>query len=206
MFGYKVIFTKNGARARTLCKITKKLLSQQLFFILELNNHYTSDVTRRKADMSSYYTISRLATAVISGKVPEKRDNLMHMDILHRLNSKHYSIFKDRHLELVYLRYSTGAPEDYIHLIPDNLYPFRLIPERKKFLTEHLFFGLKVVNMQFAVERRIAGGKIDLTVLDETALADADLIVGHLEKDILQFRASRRHAIGQKSKAQGYVK
>lgn len=51
MFGYKVIFTKNGARARTLCKSTKNLLSQQLFFILELNNHYTSDVTRWKTDM-----------------------------------------------------------------------------------------------------------------------------------------------------------
>ena len=155
-----------------------------------LNEGLVEYLVTRHIPMQSYYTISNLASAVISGKVPEKRDNLMHMDILHRLNSKHYSIFKDRHLELVYLRYSTGAPEDYIHLIPDNLYPFRLIPERKKFLTEHLFFGLKVVNMQFAVERRIAGGKIDLTVLDETALADADLIVGHLEKDILQFRAN----------------
>ena len=171
-----------------------------------LNEGLVEYLVTRHIPMQSYYTISNLASAVISGKTPEKRDNLMHMDILHRLNSKHYSIFKDRHLELVYLRYSTGAPEDYIHLIPDNLYPFRLIPERKKFLTEHLFFGLKVVNMQFAVERRIAGGKIDLTVLDETALADADLIVGHLERDILQFRASRRHAIGQKSKAQGCVK
>ena len=69
----------------------KKLLSQQLFFILELNNHYSSDATPWKADMWSYYTISRLASAVISGKAAEKKDNLMHMDILHRLNSKHYA-------------------------------------------------------------------------------------------------------------------
>jgi hypothetical protein len=59
--------------------------------------------------------------------------------------------------KLVYLCHSTGAPEDGIKLITDYLDTFRLILERKKFLTEHLFFGLKVVNMQFAVERRIAG-------------------------------------------------
>ncbi len=41
--------------------------------------------------MQSYYTISHLVNAVISGRAPKKKDNLMHMDILHRLNSKHYA-------------------------------------------------------------------------------------------------------------------
>ena len=56
-----------------------------------LNEGLVEYLVTRHIPMQSYYTISRLATAVISGKVPEKRDNLMHMDILHRLNSKHYT-------------------------------------------------------------------------------------------------------------------
>ena len=34
MFGYKVIFTKNGARARTLCKITKNFYLNNYFSFL----------------------------------------------------------------------------------------------------------------------------------------------------------------------------
>ena len=56
-----------------------------------LNEGLVEYLVTRHIPMQSYYTISRLASAVISGKVPEKRDNLMHMDILHRLNSKHYA-------------------------------------------------------------------------------------------------------------------
>ena len=56
-----------------------------------LNEGLVEYLVTRHIPMQSYYTISNLASAVISGKVPEKRDNLMHMDILHRLNSKHYS-------------------------------------------------------------------------------------------------------------------
>lgn len=56
-----------------------------------LNEGLVEYLVTRHIPMQSYYTISRLASAVISGKAPEKRDNLMHMDILHRLNSKHYA-------------------------------------------------------------------------------------------------------------------
>jgi hypothetical protein len=59
-----------------------------------LNEGLVEYLVTRHIPMQSHYTISRLATAVISGNVPEKRDNLMHMDILHRLNSKHYT-FKE---------------------------------------------------------------------------------------------------------------
>lgn len=56
-----------------------------------LNEGLVEYLVTRHIPMQSYYTISSLASAVISGKAPEKRDNLMHMDILHRLNSKHYA-------------------------------------------------------------------------------------------------------------------
>lgn len=56
-----------------------------------LNEGLVEYLVTRHIPMQSYYTISSLASAVISGKAPEKKDNLMHMDILHRLNSKHYS-------------------------------------------------------------------------------------------------------------------
>ena len=57
-----------------------------------LNEGLVEYLVTRHIPMQSYYTISSLVSAVISGKTPEKRDNLMHMDILHRLNSKHYGI------------------------------------------------------------------------------------------------------------------
>ena len=57
-----------------------------------LNEGLVEYLVTRHIPMQSYYTISSLVSAVISGKIPEKRDNLMHMDILHRLNSKHYGI------------------------------------------------------------------------------------------------------------------
>ena len=57
-----------------------------------LNEGLVEYLVTRHIPMQSYYTISNLASAVISGKTPEKRDNLMHMDILHRLNSKPYSM------------------------------------------------------------------------------------------------------------------
>lgn len=56
-----------------------------------LNEGLVEYLVTRHIPMQSYYTISNLASAVISGKAPTERDNLMHMDILHRLNSKHYS-------------------------------------------------------------------------------------------------------------------
>ncbi|MBR1705543.1 MAG: LacI family DNA-binding transcriptional regulator [Bacteroidales bacterium] len=45
----------------------------------------------RNIPMQSHYTITRFAEAVISGKRPAKRDNFMHMDILHRLNCRDYA-------------------------------------------------------------------------------------------------------------------
>lgn len=57
-----------------------------------LNEGLVEYLVTRHIPMQSYYTISSLASAVISGKTPEKRDNLMHMDILHQMNSKHYGI------------------------------------------------------------------------------------------------------------------
>ena len=45
----------------------------------------------RNIPMQSHYTITRSAEAVISGKRPAKRDNFMHMDILHRLNCRDYA-------------------------------------------------------------------------------------------------------------------
>jgi hypothetical protein len=59
--------------------------------------------------------------------------------------------------KLVYLCHSTGAPEDGIKLITDYLDTFRLILERKKFLTENFLFGFQIVNMQLAMERRVTG-------------------------------------------------
>ena len=56
-----------------------------------LNEGLVEYLVTRHIPMQSYYTISHLAAAIIGGKLPEKRDNLMHMDILHRLNSKHYA-------------------------------------------------------------------------------------------------------------------
>ena len=56
-----------------------------------LNEGLVEYLVTRHIPMQSYYTISHLASAIIGGKTPEKRDNLMHMDILHRLNSKHYA-------------------------------------------------------------------------------------------------------------------
>lgn len=55
-----------------------------------LNEGLVEYLVTRHIPMQSYYTISHLASFLISGKAPQKRDNLMHMDILHRLNSKHY--------------------------------------------------------------------------------------------------------------------
>lgn len=55
-----------------------------------LNEGLVEYLVTRHIPMQSYYTISHLASAIISGKAPQKRDNFMHMDILHRLNSKHY--------------------------------------------------------------------------------------------------------------------
>lgn len=46
----------------------------------------------RQISMQSYYTVSRFAEYVISGKLPAERDNYMHMDILNRLNAHHYEI------------------------------------------------------------------------------------------------------------------
>lgn len=56
-----------------------------------LNEGLVEYLVTRHIKMQSYYTISHLASALISGKKPERRDNFMHMDILHRLNSKHYA-------------------------------------------------------------------------------------------------------------------
>ena len=56
-----------------------------------LNEGLVEYLVTRHIPMQSYYTISHLASAIIGSKTPEKRDNLMHMDILHRLNSKHYA-------------------------------------------------------------------------------------------------------------------
>ena len=56
-----------------------------------LNEGLVEYLVTRHIPMQSYYTISHLASAVINGKAPGQKDNLMHMDILHRLNSKHYS-------------------------------------------------------------------------------------------------------------------
>ena len=44
----------------------------------------------RKISMQSYHTISLLVGAIIGENAPQVRDNYMHMDILHKLNSKHY--------------------------------------------------------------------------------------------------------------------
>ena len=55
-----------------------------------LNEGLVEYLVTRNIPMQSFYTISSLASAIISGKRPEERDNYMHMDILHRLNSKHY--------------------------------------------------------------------------------------------------------------------
>lgn len=55
-----------------------------------LNEGLVEYLVTRHIPMQSFHTISHLATAIMSGKAPEKRDNLMHMDILHILNSKHY--------------------------------------------------------------------------------------------------------------------
>lgn len=56
-----------------------------------LNEGLVEFLVTRNIPMQSYYTISGLASAIISGKAPREKDNLMHMDILHRLNSGHYS-------------------------------------------------------------------------------------------------------------------
>lgn len=56
-----------------------------------LNEGLVEYLVTRHIPMQSYYTISHLASAIISGRTPQQRDNLMHMDILHRLNSKHYA-------------------------------------------------------------------------------------------------------------------
>ena len=44
----------------------------------------------RKISMQSYHTISLLVASIIGENAPHNRDNYMHMDILHKLNSKHY--------------------------------------------------------------------------------------------------------------------
>ena len=56
-----------------------------------LNEGLVEYLVTRHIPMQSYYTISHLVNTVISGRAPKKKDNLMHMDILHRLNSKHYA-------------------------------------------------------------------------------------------------------------------
>lgn len=59
--------------------------------IAALNEGLVEYLVTRHIPMQSYYTISHLVSAAVGGKAPAKRDNLMHMDILHRLNSKHYA-------------------------------------------------------------------------------------------------------------------
>ena len=44
----------------------------------------------RNIPMQSYYTISRLAESLVGSGIPVKKDNYMHMDILHSLNCKDY--------------------------------------------------------------------------------------------------------------------
>ena len=44
----------------------------------------------RNIPMQSYYTITRLAESIVGDSGSVKRDNYMHMDILHRLNYKDY--------------------------------------------------------------------------------------------------------------------
>ena len=44
----------------------------------------------RKIAKQSYHTISLLVSSIIGENAPQQRDNYMHMDILHKLNSKHY--------------------------------------------------------------------------------------------------------------------
>jgi len=44
----------------------------------------------RNIPMQSYFTITRLAEAIVGNSALVKRDNFMHMDILHRLNCKDY--------------------------------------------------------------------------------------------------------------------
>ena len=56
-----------------------------------LNEGLVEYLVTRHIPMQSYYTISHLASAIISGRMPQQKDNFMHMDILHRLNSKHYA-------------------------------------------------------------------------------------------------------------------
>lgn len=41
-------------------------------------------------DINSFHTISLLVSSIIGENTPHLRDNYMHMDILHKLNSKHY--------------------------------------------------------------------------------------------------------------------
>lgn len=59
--------------------------------IAALNEGLVEYLVTRNIPLQSFYTISQLASAIISGKKPLERDNLMHMDILHRLNSGHYA-------------------------------------------------------------------------------------------------------------------
>lgn len=56
-----------------------------------LNEGLVEHLVTRQIPMQSYHTISHLVAAVISEKTPQERDNFMHMDILHKLNSKHYT-------------------------------------------------------------------------------------------------------------------
>ena len=44
----------------------------------------------RKISMQSFHTISLLVSSIIGDKTLLRRDNYLHMDILHKLNSKHY--------------------------------------------------------------------------------------------------------------------
>ena len=59
--------------------------------IAALNEGLVEFLVTRNIPMQSFYTISQLASVIVSGKKAPERDNLVHMDILHRLNSGHYA-------------------------------------------------------------------------------------------------------------------
>ena len=55
-----------------------------------LNEGLVEYLVTRQIPKQSFHTISYLAEAVISENGQKQRDYYMHMDILHKLNSKHY--------------------------------------------------------------------------------------------------------------------
>ena len=55
-----------------------------------LNEGLVEYLVTRKIAKQSYHTISLLVSSLIGENTLQKRDNYMHMDILHKLNSKHY--------------------------------------------------------------------------------------------------------------------